>query len=110
MVQGTPVLWSSKKQPIMTKSTTAVEYVAASMAADEAILIQKTLEDMGTPQSPIPLLCDNTAAEALLKNPIDTGRTKQGMANKHIYAYKHILKIIPKDICFKKMFLGGLYA
>jgi hypothetical protein len=76
MVQGTPVLWSSKKQPIVTKSTTAAEYVAASMAADEGILIQKTLEDMGTPQSPIPLLCDNTAAEALLKNPIETGRTK----------------------------------
>jgi hypothetical protein len=34
----------------------------------------------------------------------------QGMANKHIYAYKHNLKIIPKNICLKKMFLGGLYA
>jgi hypothetical protein len=50
--------------------------VAASMAADEAILIQKTMEDLGIPQSPVPLLCDNTAAEALLKNPIETGRTK----------------------------------
>jgi hypothetical protein len=76
VMQGTPVLWSSEKQPIVTKSTTAAEYVAASMAADEAILIQKTMEDMGTNQSPIPLLCDNTAAEALLKNPIESGRTK----------------------------------
>jgi hypothetical protein len=76
VMQGTPVLWSSKKQPIVTKSTTAAEYVAASMAADEAILIQKTMEDMGVPQSPIPLLCDNTAAEALLKNPVEKGRTK----------------------------------
>jgi hypothetical protein len=46
------------------------------MAADEAILIQKTTHDMGIPQAPIPLLCDNTAAEALLKNPIETGSTK----------------------------------
>jgi hypothetical protein len=76
LMQGTPVLWSSKKQPIVTKSTTAADYVAASMAADEAILIQKTMDDMGIPQSPIPLLCDNTAAEAMLKNPIETGRTK----------------------------------
>jgi hypothetical protein len=76
MLQGTPVLWSSKKQPIVTKSTTAAEYVAASLAADEAILIQKTLEDMGIPQSPIPLLQDNTACEALLKNPVESGRTK----------------------------------
>jgi hypothetical protein len=28
------------------------------------------------------------------------------MANKHIYAYKHILKIIPKSICLKKGFWG----
>jgi hypothetical protein len=85
MVQGTHVLWTSKKQPIVTKSTTAAEYVAASMAADEAILIQKTLEDMGTPQSPIPLLCDNTATEALLKNPIERGRTKYLEIHWHYY-------------------------
>jgi hypothetical protein len=28
------------------------------------------------------------------------------MANKHIYAYKHIRKIIFKNICLKKMCLG----
>jgi hypothetical protein len=75
-VDGTPVVWASRKQPTVTKSTTAAEYVAASMTADEAILVQKILSDIGKPQKPIPLLCDNTAAECLLKNPIENGKTK----------------------------------
>jgi hypothetical protein len=31
----------------------------------------------------------------------------QGMANKHIYAYKHIFKKTAKNICLKKTISGG---
>jgi hypothetical protein len=49
-VDGIPVVWASRKQPTITKSTTAAESVAASMTADEAILVQKILSDLGKPQ------------------------------------------------------------
>jgi hypothetical protein len=75
-VDGTPVVWASRKQPTVTKSATAAEYVAARMAADEAILVQKIVSDLGEAQKPIPLLCDNTAAPCLLKKPIENGKTK----------------------------------
>jgi hypothetical protein len=75
-LDGTPVVWVSRKQPKVTNSSTAAEYVAASMTADEAILVQKILSDLVKPQKPIPLLCENTAAKCLLKNPIENGKTK----------------------------------
>lgn len=75
-LDGTPVVWASRKQPTVTKSTTAAEYVAQSMTADEAIRVQKVLQDMNIPQPTIPLLCDNTAAQCLLRNPVEAGRTK----------------------------------
>jgi hypothetical protein len=65
-VDGTPVVWASRKQPTVTRSTTAAEYVAASMTADEAILVHKILSDLGEPQKPIPLLCEDTAAQCSL--------------------------------------------
>jgi hypothetical protein len=75
-LDGTPVVWASRKQPTVAKSTTAAEYIAASMTVDEGVLVQKLMTDLGTPQRSISLLCDNTAAECLLKNPIENGRTK----------------------------------
>jgi hypothetical protein len=75
-LDGTPVVWASRKQPTVTKSSTAAECVAASMTADDAILAQKILSDLGKPQKPVPLLCENTAAKCLLKNPIENGKTK----------------------------------
>jgi hypothetical protein len=45
MVHGTAVLWGSKKQPVVTKSTCAAEYIAASMAVDEALMAIKLFND-----------------------------------------------------------------
>ena len=46
------------------------------MTVDEGVLVQKLLVELGVPQPNIPLQCDNTAAECLLKNPIENGKTK----------------------------------
>ena len=76
ILDGTPVVWGSRKQPHVAKSTTAAEYIAASMTVDEAVLIRKVLVDMRVHQEEVPLMCDNRAAECLLKNPIENGKTK----------------------------------
>jgi predicted secreted hydrolase len=44
MVYGTAVAWCSKKQPVLAKSTMGAEYIAASMATDEALMVIKLLK------------------------------------------------------------------
>jgi hypothetical protein len=66
---GAPILWASKKQACVVKSTTAMEYIAASMAADEAIFLGKLLFDLGLRTGPVNLFCDNRAAVASARNP-----------------------------------------
>jgi hypothetical protein len=73
---GAPILWASKKQPCVVKSTTAAEYIAASMAADEAIFLGKLLFDLGLRMGPIDLFCDNRAAVASARNPIENLKVK----------------------------------
>jgi hypothetical protein len=36
---GTPFLWASRKQPYVTKSSCAAEYIAASACMDKVLLV-----------------------------------------------------------------------
>jgi hypothetical protein len=76
MVHGTAVLWGSKKQPVVTKSTCAAEYIAASMAVDEALMAIKLFNDFGVPARPLPLMCDNQSTCSVLDNTIENGKSK----------------------------------
>jgi hypothetical protein len=73
---GAPILWASKKQPCVVMSTRAAEYIASSMAADEAIFLGKLLLDLGLCMGPIDLFCDNRAAVACARNPIKNLKVK----------------------------------
>jgi hypothetical protein len=68
-IEGSPVVWGSKKQPIVAKSTMAAEYIAASVASDDAISILKFLDDVGIASRPLPLICDNVAASKFCQTP-----------------------------------------
>ena len=46
LVDGGAVLWSSKKQELVTLSTTEAEYVAATHAAKEAIWLQQLIREI----------------------------------------------------------------
>jgi hypothetical protein len=73
---GASILLTSKKQPCVVKSTTATEYIAASMVVDEAIFLGKLLFDLGHRTGPIDLCCDNRAAVASARNPIENLKVK----------------------------------
>jgi hypothetical protein len=75
---GSPVLWGSRRQPIVTKSTMAAEYVAASQATDEVLHFMKLEKDLGIEQDCIPMLLkqDNQATARSLVNPIEDGKSK----------------------------------
>jgi hypothetical protein len=71
------VSWSSKKQPIVTLSSTESEYVALTHAAQEVIWLRKLLSELrNDPESATQLFCDNQGAISLAKDPTFHARTK----------------------------------
>ena len=71
------ISWSSKKQATVAKSSTEAEYVALSMAAQEAIWLNQLMGDLGQNMDrPITIFEDNQGAMELAKNPKYHNRTK----------------------------------
>ena len=63
------VSWNSRKQALVSLSTTESEYVAVTHAAKEAIWIRMFLGDILRPLTkPMVLYCDNQSAIAVAKN------------------------------------------
>ena len=73
---GGAITWLSKKQAVVALSTSEAEYVALSMAAQEAAWLLKLLTDLQIPKEPIIIMEDNQGAIALARNPISHSRTK----------------------------------
>ena len=83
------VSWSTKKQSIITLSSTEAEYVALTHAAKNIIWIHKLLTDLSFLHSlslPTTLYCDNQGAIHLSKNATFHGRTK------HIDVHFHFIR------------------
>lgn len=77
MMSAGCVTWSSKRQPIVTMSTTEAEFVAACEACKEAIWLRKLLLDIGHECiKPTILNIDNQSTIKLIKNPEFHQRSK----------------------------------
>lgn len=86
------VTWLSKKQPIVTLSTTEAEYVAASVCACQAVWYKRILEESGHHKGEGTVIwCDNTSTIKLSKNPVFHGRCK------HIGVRFHFLRELVND-------------
>ncbi|KAM1794489.1 hypothetical protein ACFX11_034958 [Malus domestica] len=69
--------WASVKQQGVALPTAEAEYVSAAMATSQAIWLRFVLKDFGEMQvDATPLMCDNTLAIAMTKNPIFHQKTK----------------------------------
>ncbi|WZZ37877.1 hypothetical protein YC2023_034136 [Brassica napus] len=87
MLGGGAVSWASKKQPIVTLSTTEAEFVAASYGACQAMWQRNILEEIGLAQREGTMVyCDNSSTIKLSKNPVLHGRSK------HIHVRFHFLR------------------
>lgn len=84
------VTWSSQRQRLVTLSTTESEYVAASVAAREAVWLRNLLDDVERRcDGATPLYVDNQSTIKLVKNPEFHKRTK------HIdVRYHHIREMV----------------
>ena len=79
--------WFSKKQSSIALSTAEAEYVVDSSCCTQLIWMRKTLQDIQiTCTPPISILCDNTSAISISKNPVMHSKTK------HIPIKYHFLR------------------
>ena len=68
-MDGGAVSWNSRKQALVSLSTTESEYVAVTHAAKEAIWIRMFLGDILCPlRKPMVLYCENQSTIAVAKN------------------------------------------
>ena len=87
MMGGGAVSWASKKQPIVTLSTTEAEFVAAAYGACQAVWMRNVIEEIGFKQGEGTILfCDNSSTIKLSKNLVLHGRSK------HIHVRYHFLR------------------
>jgi len=92
MLGGGAIAWASKKQPIVTLSTTEAEFVSAAFGACEAIWLRNVLEEIGCRQEEGTLVfCDNSSTIKLSRNPVLHGRSK------HIHVRYHFLRELVKE-------------
>lgn len=77
MLGTAAVSWSSKKQPVVTLSTTEAEFIAATACACQAIWLRRILEELQLKQvKATTIFCDNNSAIKLSRNPVLHGRSK----------------------------------
>ena len=86
------VSWSSKKQPVVSLSSTEAEYVAQTHAAKEAIWLRSFVSKVtGKQEKPLTISCDNQGTIALLKDNKFHARTK------HIDLRYHFIREAVED-------------
>jgi len=79
--------WMSKKQPIVTLSSTEAEFVAVAASACQAMWMKRVLRNLThTQDSSTIIMCDNSSTIKLSKNPVMHGRSK------HIRVCFHFFK------------------
>ncbi|KAK2427210.1 putative mitochondrial protein [Trifolium repens] len=91
-INGVAVSWCSKKQPIVTLSTTEAEFVSAASCACQCIWLRNVLKHLHVKQAGCTFInCDNSSSIKLSKNPILHGRCK------HIDVRYYFLRDLCKD-------------
>jgi hypothetical protein len=80
------ISWGSKKQNTVALSTAEAEYIAAAACCSQLLWIKSQLRDFGVLLDCVPILCDNTSAINISKNPVQHSKTK------HIEIRHHFLR------------------
>lgn len=98
-----PIAWMSRKQGVVSCSTTDAEYVAAHDGARETVWLRRLLCDLKTLQNNLtPLFIDNKAARRLIENDSFHQRTKHIDIKFHYKRDVHLKHIIVTPIHTKE--------
>jgi hypothetical protein len=88
---GNLVSWSSRKQNSVALSSAEAEYVAAGSCCAQILWLNQTLGDYGLNFRKVPILCDNTSAICIAKNPVQHSKTKH-IEIRHHFIRDHVEK------------------
>ena len=92
LLNGAPISWLSKQQPIIATSTQMAEYIAAAEGGKEALWLRSLLKSLQLwDNTGVPLHIDNQAAIQLCKNPV------LHKATKHIDIIYHKIRELAAD-------------
>ena len=93
---GNLVTWRSKKQSVVSKSSTEAEFRAMSKGIDEVMWIKYLLDNLQIPYiKPIIIRCDNKSAISIAHDPVDHDRMKHVNIDR-FYIQDHIIQGIIK--------------
>src|ERR1700678_1474601 len=88
MIDGGAVSWASKKQELVTLSTTEAEYVATSHAVKEALWLRQLITELfGSIDAPTTLFSDSKSAIALAHDGHYHARRKHIDIRYHFICY-----------------------
>jgi len=86
------ISWSSKKQLVITLSTTEAEFIVVASCACQTVWLRRMLEKLNHVSTRTTMIyCDNSSNIKLSKNPVMHGRSK------HIDVRFHFLRDLTRD-------------
>uniref|UniRef100_A0A8D8LBR2 Copia protein n=1 Tax=Cacopsylla melanoneura TaxID=428564 RepID=A0A8D8LBR2_9HEMI len=112
-VYGNLVSWCTRKQSLVSLSSTEAEYIACSVATCEALWLKGILLDLSIEIDHVPLYEDNQSAIHMAKNRENGKRTKHVDIKYHfirdeVEKGNVILKYVPTDKQVADMFTKSL--
>lgn len=113
---GTGIIsWQSSRQPVIALSSAEAEYIALTPAVQEVIWLKQILNELGYPQTNVPIYEDNQSCILLARNPQDHKKTRHIQIRYH-WIRQHLFdKTFNLQYCNTKsqkadMFTKGLFG
>lgn len=111
MLGNSPISWKSKKQSIVSKSSSEAEYRALSSTASEITWLVRLLTELGvTNLQPVTLFCDNQSAIHIAHNPVQHERTKHIVIDCHFTREKVLAGLLQLTYIPTKQQLADLFT
>lgn len=90
-----PVAWSSKKQAVVSRSSSEAEYRSLANCVAELLWLKQLLNEIGLSVCQTPVIwCDNTSTVSMVANPTHHSRMKHVEIDHHFILEKVMARVL----------------